>query len=310
MKKNYAKILVAAALVAVSALSINAEKVVVLSENFDKLENAVDANGLNRYSRNPWTGADANGVSYQPNFADLTAAGLADDFNGWTSRTTCLYPCRGFARISKTNYGGDLLSPKFTALTAATDLTLKWQGIGYTSNVTLNDDGSYKSGGVHDYQYYCVAVLGDGEIEGATKTMQVTYQDEDANTIGVTAAVIEIPTEAFITMDTLAAWNVESTWNTLKIKGATANTQVVFMSTIPNFTANTTKVKTTDYTTADMPIATDAPHGTNVKVNRVILDNIEVSYEKSEGGVKGDVNGDGTVNTSDVTSLINLILGA
>ena len=52
------------------------------------------------------------------------------------------------------------------------------------------------------------------------------------------------------------------------------------MSTIPN-------VKTTDYTTEEMPIATDAPHGTNKKVNRVILDNIKaVAVPASVSGIK------------------------
>ena len=72
-------------------------------------------------------------------------------------------------------------------------------------------------------------------------------------------------------MDTLQAWTFEGTKNELTIKGATAETQVVFLSLIP-------KVKTTDYTTTEFPIATDAPHKVNKGANRVIFDNIKVSY--------------------------------
>ncbi len=268
MKKNYAKLLVSAFVAATSIFGAQADEVVVLQENFDKLE-ALTSAGVHLYGKNPWTGTDAEGVSYQPNYSNLIKDGHEADLNGWSSRTGYLYACQGFVRISKTNYGGDLVSPKFTSLTEATDVKLSWQGIGYTSALTLDDSGNYKSGLVHDYQYYCVAVLGAGEIEGASRTTTVNYKDEYNNALAVKAAVIEIPTDCFITPDTLQAWGFEGTKNALTIKGATAETQVVFMSTIP-FT------KTTDYTTDDMPAATDAPHGTNIKVNRVILDNIKV----------------------------------
>ena len=264
MKKNYAKILVAAAFVAVSALSLNAQTV-VFEENFDKLANAVDANGAHLYGKNPWTGTDAEGVSYQPNYTNIVKDGHTADLNGWTSVTAWLYACQGYIRLSKTNYGGDAISPKLSALNEATDVKLSWQGIGYTSNVTLNTDGSYKSGGVHDYQYYCVGVIGGGTIEGATKTKDIAVGTDTIN-----CAVIEIPTEGFITMDTLAAWNLDCTKNELTIKNATANTQIVFASIIPS------TAKTDAYATDDLPIATDAPHGTNNKVNRVIIDNVKV----------------------------------
>ncbi|MGN1245785.1 MAG: hypothetical protein ACI4UN_04050 [Muribaculaceae bacterium] len=270
MKKNYAKILLSAAVVAGSFISAQAEELVVLDQKFDKLEAVTEA-GVHKYGKNPWTGADAEGVEYQPNYNSIQNDGNVEDLEGWSSRTTYLYACQGFVRISKTNFGGDLVSPKFDALAGleSTDVTLSWQGIGYTSNQTLNDDGSYKSGLVHDYQWYGVAVLGPGTIEGATKTKTIAYLDGEGNSLNVDAAIIEIPTDCFITMDTLEAWGFEGTKQQLIIRGATAETQVAFMSTIPN-------VKTTDYTTEDMPIATDAPHGVNKKVNRVILDNIKV----------------------------------
>ena len=42
---------------------------------------------------------------------------------------------------------------------------------------------------------------------------------------------------------------------------------------------------------------------------KVYVDNIVFTYYKEEGGVEGDINGDGTVDVSDVTALINKILG-
>ena len=54
MKKNYTTILLSAAVVAGSFFSAQADEIVVLDENFDKLENAVNVGtGLNRYSKNP-----------------------------------------------------------------------------------------------------------------------------------------------------------------------------------------------------------------------------------------------------------------
>ena len=219
------------------------------------------------------------GVEYQPNYNTIQTDGNVADLNGWSSRTTYMYACQGFIRISKTSYGGDLVSPKFASLTKPTDVKLSWQGIGYTSLIKLDEAGEYKSGGVHDHQYYYVAVLGAGEIEGASKMNKVAYKDENMNDIEVNAALVKIPTDCFITMDTLQAWTFEGTKNELSIKGATAETQVVFMSTIPNFT----KTKTTDYSTAEMPVDEAAPHGVNKKVNRVIFDNIKVVVADPSG---------------------------
>ena len=279
MKKNYAKMFVSAALAVAAVFGVQAQDV-VLEENFDKLEALTDA-GVHKYGKNPWTGKDAEGVEYQPNFTNIQKDGNLDDLNGWSSRTTYLYACQGFVRISKTNYGGDLLSPKFAALTEPTDVDLTWQGIGYTSNVALNEDGSYKSGGVHDYQYYLVGVMGGGELVADNVLHNVQYMDDAKNDIFIDCAVINIPTDCFITMDTLQAWSFEGTKNKVTIKKATANTQVVFMSTIP-------AVKTTDYSTPEMPIAEDAPHGVNVKVNRVVLDNIKVV--KAGSSAVNDIN--------------------
>ena len=270
MKKIYSKVLVSAFVAASSFFGAQAEEVVVLQENFNKLEVLTEA-GIHKYGKNPWTKTDAEGVEYQPNYTNIQTDGNVADLNGWSSRTSYLYACQGFVRISKTNNGGDLISPKFASLTEATDVKLSWQGIGYSSAFNFNADGTYKSGGTHDYQYYGVTVLGAGEIEGAAKTTKVNYFDAEGNALVVDAAVVEIPSDCFITGDTLQAWGFEGTKNELTIKGATAETQVVFLSLIP-------KVKTTDYTTTEFPIATDAPHKVNKGANRVIFDNIKVSY--------------------------------
>ena len=278
MKKIYSKVLVSAFVAASSFFGAQAEEVVVLQENFDKLETAMEA-GVHKYGKNPWTGKDVEGVEYQPNYTTIQTDGNVADLNGWSSRTTYMYACQGFIRISKTSFGGDLVSPKFASLSKPTDVKLSWQGIGYTSLIKLDEAGEYKSGGVHDHQYYYVAVLGAGEIEGASKMNKVAYKDENMNDIEVNAALVKIPTDCFVTMDTLQAWTFEGTKNELTIKGATAETQVVFMSTLPNFT----KTKTTDYSTAEMPLDENAPHGVNKKVNRVIFDNIKVVVADPSG---------------------------
>ena len=249
MKKIYSKVLVSAFVAASSFFGAQAEEVVVLQENFNKLEVLTEA-GIHKYGKNPWTKTDAEGVEYQPNYTNIQTDGNVADLNGWSSRTSYMYACQGFVRISKTNNGGDLISPKFASLTEATDVKLSWQGIGYSSAFNFNADGTYKSGGTHDYQYYGVTVLGAGEIEGAAKTTKVNYFDADGKALVVDAAVVEIPSDCFITGDTLQAWGFEGTKNELTIKGATA----------------------------EFPIATDAPHKVNKGANRVIFDNIKVSY--------------------------------
>ena len=281
MKKNYAKFLLSAAIISGSLITAQAEDLVVLEENFDKLEAVTDA-GVHKYGKNPWTGKDREGVEYQPNYASIVKDGNVDDLNGWSSNTTYLYACQGFVRISKTSYGGDLVSPKFTALAGMepTDVTLSWQAIGYSSRPVYEGD-TYVSGETHDYQWYAVAVLGAGKIEGAKKMGTIAYVDADKNALNVEAACLEIPSDCFITKDTLEAWGFEGTKQQLIIKGATAETQVAFMSVIPN-------VKTTTYSTDDMPIATDAPHNTSNKANRIILDNIKVVAQK--GSLVEDIN--------------------
>ena len=249
MKKIYSKVLVSAFVAASSFFGAQAEEVVVLQENFNKLEVLTEA-GIHKYGKNPWTKTDAEGVEYQPNYTNIQTDGNVADLNGWSSRTSYMYACQGFVRISKTNNGGDLISPKFASLTEATDVKLSWQGIGYSSAFNFNADGTYKSGGTHDYQYYGVTVLGAGEIEGAAKTTKVNYFDAEGKALVVDAAVVEIPSDCFITGDTLQAWGFEGTKNELTIKGATA----------------------------EFPIATDAPHKVNKGANRVIFDNIKVSY--------------------------------
>ena len=221
MKKIYSKVLVSAFVAASSFFGAQAEEVVVLQENFNKLEVLTEA-GIHKYGKNPWTGKDVEGVEYQPNYNTIQTDGNVADLNGWSSRTSYLYACQGFVRISKTSNGGDLVSPKFASLTEATDVKLSWQGIGYSSAFNFNADGTYKSGGKHDYQYYGVTVLGAGKIEGAAKTTKVNYFDADGKALVVDAAVVEIPSDCFITGDTLQAWGFEGTKNELTIKGATA----------------------------------------------------------------------------------------
>ncbi|MDD7654436.1 MAG: hypothetical protein SOY38_04530, partial [Sodaliphilus sp.] len=121
MKKIYSKVLVSAFVAASSFFGAQAEEVVVLQDNFNKLEVLTEA-GIHKYGKNPWTDVDAEGVKYQPNYNTIQADGNVADLNGWSSRTSYLYACQGFVRISKTNNGGDLISPKFASLTEATDV--------------------------------------------------------------------------------------------------------------------------------------------------------------------------------------------
>ena len=55
MKKNYSKFLMTAALAFAAVCGAQAEEQVVLQENFDKLETAMEA-GVHKYGKNPWTG--------------------------------------------------------------------------------------------------------------------------------------------------------------------------------------------------------------------------------------------------------------
>ena len=79
-----------AVIISGSLITAQAEDLVVLEENFDKLEAVTDA-GIHKYGKNPWTGKDKEGVEYQPNYNTLVNAGDADDLNGRSSHTTYLY---------------------------------------------------------------------------------------------------------------------------------------------------------------------------------------------------------------------------
>lgn len=68
----------------------------------------------------------------------------------------------------------------------------------------------------------------------------------------------------------MEAWSNANTKVTLKIKGATAKTQIAFVAS---------EYKTLPKKT-DPEIDPNAPHGTNDKVCRVVLDNIKITVDR------------------------------
>ena len=80
MKKIYSKVLVSAFVAASSFFGAQAEEVVVLQENFNKLEVLTEA-GIHKYGKNPWTKTDAEGVEYQPNYTNIQTDGNVADLN-------------------------------------------------------------------------------------------------------------------------------------------------------------------------------------------------------------------------------------
>lgn len=124
---------------------------------------------------------------------------------GWTTtvnpfyNNVALYSRPGFVKIGLTSYGGDLISPKLTAITGTKNLLVKFKAVPYMTAAGTKDDNILK-----------VSVLGPGTVGTATFTIDnwPNYATDPTCT---------------------AIWAALGTERSFTITGATSETQIKFL---------------------------------------------------------------------------------
>lgn len=148
------------------------------------------------------------------NYAQWTDAEKAA---GWTTFNEAnVFGGLGYFKLGKTNQFGDLVSPALTKLTKAANVTVSFQAIGYVSK-----------GGTKDAAVIKVAVIGPGEVSG-----------DDMGTIDVDGATyhcVRFVTSVFPNSSKVEngedydPWAQEASHFSFNIKGATADTKIMFI---------------------------------------------------------------------------------
>ena len=147
-------------------------------------------------------------------FASWTEAEKAA---GWTTFNDAnVFGGLGYFKLGKTNQFGDFESPALTKLTKPTNVTVSFQAIGYVS-----------SGGAKDNSVIKVAVIGPGEVSGdETGTVDVE---------GATYRCVRFVTTVFPNSSKVEngedydPWAQEASHFSFDIKGATAETKIMFV---------------------------------------------------------------------------------
>lgn len=135
-------------------------------------------------------------------FASWTAL---EQGRGWTSTLNSgsgdkpLYARQGFVKLGKTAYGGDLISPKLSALVGTQNLLVKFKAVPYKTAAGTKDDN-----------ILVVSVIGPGTVSPSTFTID-NWPDYTAD-----------PT-------CTAIWADIATQRSFTITGATSETQIKFL---------------------------------------------------------------------------------
>lgn len=134
--------------------------------------------------------------------------------HGWTSRSGWCYSRPGFIKLGKTSYGGDVVSPKLASITGSRDVVVSFKATAYISK-----------GGAKDDNTLYVGVLGDGTLEGG---VTVNYAGADLKFVSFT--IDNYPNSSNMENGTdYDVWAPALAERTITVKGATANTQLVFL---------------------------------------------------------------------------------
>ncbi len=178
--------------------------------------------------------------------------------HGWTSRSNIAYAMQGFAKLGKTNVGGDIISPVLSKIEGTRNIKVTFQAVGYSS----------AGGAVDDKEVY-VGVIGGGKVvsvegaEGVATSVESSYTYQDANKASMTIqgmghATLHEDDQFNKTLDPtgLKIWEEPFTWITVNIEGATSQSQIVFVGGMFN-----TGLK-----------------GVGQGKNRLFIDNVKVEY--------------------------------
>ena len=140
----------------------------------------------------------------------------AEKAMGWQSLATLAYGGRGYIKLGKTNYNGDIISPALTKLKKPTDVKVTFQSMGYVS-----------AGGVKDASVVKVGVIGPGEVNGdEVKTISIkgaTYRCvRFVNTVFPNSQKNEYGED-------YDPWAQPESYHSFTITGATAETRIIFV---------------------------------------------------------------------------------
>ncbi len=278
MKKFYLMFLGAMAAVSMTA---NAASTTVLNETFDWTLGATtsilgwDTSNESSYRYDKWSGANLENP-------------------GWYSYSGYVWARPGFIKLGKTKTGGDIESPALAAIEGTKNLTVTFQAVGYTSAALTNIDNQELYVGVTGAgKVTKVEVSGLSETGGAVQSIVngVAYKQLDAEG---NAQDITVDGVAYIKLDSanhfnktldptgLEVWNKAYSKYTLTVEGATSATRIFFIG---------------------------KAMGSMDVTNRIFIDNVTAVASDAPSALKGDINGDGVVNVTDATSLVNKVLG-
>lgn len=140
----------------------------------------------------------------------------AEKAAGWSSLSTWAYGGRGYIKLGKTNYNGDVISPALSKLKKPTDVKVTFQSMGYVS-----------AGGAKDASVVKVGVVGPGEVNG-----------DDVKTIsikGATYRCVRFVNTVFPNSqkneygEDYDPWAQPESYHSFTITGATSETRIIFV---------------------------------------------------------------------------------
>lgn len=140
----------------------------------------------------------------------------AEKAMGWQSLATLAYGGRGYVKLGKTNYNGDVISPALTKLKKPTNVKVTFQSMGYVS-----------AGGVKDASVVKVGVVGPGEVNGdEVKTISIN---------GATYRCVRFVNTVFPNSqkneygEDYDPWAQPESYHSFTITGATSETRIIFV---------------------------------------------------------------------------------
>lgn len=140
----------------------------------------------------------------------------AEKAAGWSSLSNWAYGGRGYIKLGKTNYNGDVISPALSKLKKPTDVKVTFQSMGYVS-----------AGGVKDASVVKVGVIGPGEVNG-----------DEVNSISINGTAyrcVKFVNTVFPNSENnengedYDPWAQPGSYHSFTITGATAETKIIFV---------------------------------------------------------------------------------
>lgn len=140
----------------------------------------------------------------------------AEKAMGWQSLATLAYGGRGYVKLGRSNYNGDVISPALSKLKKPTNVKVTFQSMGYVS-----------AGGVKDASVVKVGVIGPGEVNGdEVKSISIN---------GATYRCVRFVNTVFPNSqkneygEDYDPWAQPESYHSFTITGATAETRIIFV---------------------------------------------------------------------------------